>query len=64
MVKGSSATPPCDVQISDVVVGTGALAKNGSAVEVKYVGYDYVTGANLIMQYQKIYGLGVVMGHA
>jgi peptidylprolyl isomerase len=36
--------PPCDLQISDVVVGTGAAAVAGSAVEVKYVGAFYGTG--------------------
>jgi peptidylprolyl isomerase len=43
-VPGTDAPPPCDLVISDVVVGTGATATAGSAVELKYVGAFYETG--------------------
>lgn len=44
-VPGSDAPPPCDLVISDVVVGTGPTAAAGSAVQLKYVGAFYETGA-------------------
>jgi FKBP-type peptidyl-prolyl cis-trans isomerase len=43
-VPATDAAPPCDLQVSDVVVGTGAAAAQGSAVAVKYVGAFYGTG--------------------
>jgi len=43
-VPGSDAPPPCDLVIRDVVVGTGATAVAGSAVQLKYVGAFYETG--------------------
>jgi peptidylprolyl isomerase len=43
-VPTTDAPPPCDLEVSDVVVGTGAQAGNGSAVTVKYVGAIYGTG--------------------
>ena len=43
-VPTTDDAPPCDLQISDVVVGTGAEAVAGSAVAVKYVGAFYGTG--------------------
>jgi FKBP-type peptidyl-prolyl cis-trans isomerase len=43
-VPPTDAAPPCDLQVSDVVVGTGAEAVPGSAAEVKYVGAFYGTG--------------------
>jgi FKBP-type peptidyl-prolyl cis-trans isomerase len=43
-VPTTDAAPPCDLEISDVVVGTGAEAVPGSATEVKYVGSFYGTG--------------------
>jgi peptidylprolyl isomerase len=36
--------PPTDLQITDVIVGTGAEAKPGDEVEVHYVGVDYESG--------------------
>lgn len=43
-VPAADAAPPCDLVISDVVVGDGAEATAGSAVEVKYVGTFYESG--------------------
>jgi FKBP-type peptidyl-prolyl cis-trans isomerase len=43
-VVPSDARPPCDLVISDVVVGTGAEAVEGSTVALKYVGAFYETG--------------------
>ena len=43
-VPATDAPPPCDLQISDVVVGTGAEAVPGAATQVKYVGAFYGTG--------------------
>jgi peptidylprolyl isomerase len=43
-VPVTDAAPPCDLQVSDVVVGTGPEAVAGSATEVKYVGSFYGTG--------------------
>ena len=43
-VPATDAAPPCDLQTSDVVVGTGPEAVAGSATEVKYVGAFYGTG--------------------
>jgi len=43
-VPTTDAAPPCGLEISDVVVGTGAEAVAGSAVAVKYVGSFYGTG--------------------
>jgi peptidylprolyl isomerase len=43
-VPGTDAAPPCDLVISDVVVGTGAEAVAGTTVAVKYVGAFYETG--------------------
>jgi FKBP-type peptidyl-prolyl cis-trans isomerase len=43
-VPASDTPPPCDLVISDVVVGNGAEAVAGTAVEVKYVGAFYETG--------------------
>jgi FKBP-type peptidyl-prolyl cis-trans isomerase len=43
-VPTTDAPPPCDLEISDVVVGTGAEAVEGSTAEVKYVGAFYGTG--------------------
>ena len=43
-VTPSDAPPPCDLVISDVVVGDGAEAVEGSTVELKYVGAFYETG--------------------
>jgi FKBP-type peptidyl-prolyl cis-trans isomerase len=43
-VPATDAAPPCDLEISDVVVGTGAEAVNGTTVAVKYVGSFYGTG--------------------
>jgi FKBP-type peptidyl-prolyl cis-trans isomerase len=43
-VPTTDAAPPCDLEISDVVVGTGATATKGSATAVKYVGAFYGTG--------------------
>jgi peptidylprolyl isomerase len=36
--------PPCGLEISDIVVGTGPEAVHGSTVAVKYVGAFYGTG--------------------
>ena len=38
------ATPPCGLQVSDVVVGDGPEAVEGTSVAVKYVGAFYGTG--------------------
>ena len=38
------AAPPADLVTSDVVVGSGAEAVEGSAVELKYAGTIYETG--------------------
>lgn len=43
-VAPSSAAPPAQVQVADIVLGTGAEAKAGSSVKVKYVGAFYDTG--------------------
>jgi FKBP-type peptidyl-prolyl cis-trans isomerase len=43
-VPTTDAAPPCDLETSDVVVGTGAAATQGSDVAVKYVGAFYGTG--------------------
>ena len=43
-VEGSDAPPPCELEIADVVVGTGAEAVEGSTVALKYVGAFYETG--------------------
>jgi peptidylprolyl isomerase len=36
--------PPADLEITDLVVGTGEEAKSGQQVEVHYVGVSYSTG--------------------
>jgi peptidylprolyl isomerase len=43
-VPTTDAAPPCGLEISDVVVGTGPEAVAGSATKVKYVGAFYGTG--------------------
>ncbi len=43
-VPTSDAAPPCGLQISDVVVGDGPEAVEGTSVAVKYVGAFYGTG--------------------
>ena len=43
-MQGSDAPPPCGLEVADVVVGSGAEAVEGSAVELKYVGAFYETG--------------------
>jgi FKBP-type peptidyl-prolyl cis-trans isomerase len=43
-VPTTDAAPPCDLQLSDVVVGAGAQAGDGTPVAVKYVGAFYGTG--------------------
>lgn len=43
-VPGSDAPPPSELEISDVVVGEGEEAVEGSDVELKYVGAFYETG--------------------
>jgi FKBP-type peptidyl-prolyl cis-trans isomerase len=43
-VPKTDAPPPCDLQLSDIVVGTGPEAVQGSTVAVKYVGAFYGTG--------------------
>jgi peptidylprolyl isomerase len=43
-VPATDAAPPCDLVISDVVVGTGAEAVEGSTADVKYVGAFYESG--------------------
>jgi FKBP-type peptidyl-prolyl cis-trans isomerase len=43
-VPASDAPPPCDLVISDVVVGDGAEAVEGTTVALKYVGAFYETG--------------------
>jgi hypothetical protein len=43
-VAPSTALPPQQVQVSDIVVGGGAVARPGSQVAVKYVGAFYDTG--------------------
>jgi FKBP-type peptidyl-prolyl cis-trans isomerase len=43
-VPTTDAPPPCDLEISDIVVGTGPEAVDGSTVAVKYVGAFYGTG--------------------
>ena len=40
----SDAAPPCELEVSDVVVGPGAEAVEGSTVALKYVGAFYETG--------------------
>jgi FKBP-type peptidyl-prolyl cis-trans isomerase len=44
VVPTTDDAPPCDLVVSDAVVGTGAEAVAGSAVEVKYVGAFHGTG--------------------
>ena len=43
-VPGTDAAPPCDLVISDVVVGTGPQAVDGTTVALKYVGAFYENG--------------------
>lgn len=43
-VPTTDAAPPCGLQFSDVVVGDGAEAVEGTTVAVKYVGALYGTG--------------------
>jgi FKBP-type peptidyl-prolyl cis-trans isomerase len=43
-VPTTDAAPPCGLQISDVVVGDGPEAVEGTTVAVKYVGAFYGTG--------------------
>jgi hypothetical protein len=43
-VQPNDAPPPCDLVVSDIVVGAGAEAVVGSMTEVKYVGAFYETG--------------------
>jgi FKBP-type peptidyl-prolyl cis-trans isomerase len=43
-VPGSDEAPPCSLVISDVVVGTGPEAVDGSTVALKYTGAFYETG--------------------
>jgi peptidylprolyl isomerase len=43
-VPGSDAPPPSELETSDVVVGEGAEAVEGSTVALKYVGAFYETG--------------------
>jgi peptidylprolyl isomerase len=43
-IPTTDAPPPCDLVISDVVVGTGPEAVEGTTVAVKYVGGFYGTG--------------------
>jgi FKBP-type peptidyl-prolyl cis-trans isomerase len=43
-VPTTDAAPPCGLQLSDVVVGEGPEAVDGTAVAVKYVGAFYGTG--------------------
>ncbi len=43
-VPPSDGAPPCDLVISDVVVGTGPAAVAGATAAVKYVGAFYETG--------------------
>lgn len=44
-IAASSAPPPAEVTVADIVVGTGAEATTLSQVEAKYVGALYTTGA-------------------
>jgi FKBP-type peptidyl-prolyl cis-trans isomerase len=43
-VPATEAAPPCGLVISDVVVGSGAEAADGTTAAVKYVGAFYGTG--------------------
>ncbi len=43
-VPATEAAPPCGLVISDVVVGDGAEAVDGTTVALKYVGAFYETG--------------------
>jgi peptidylprolyl isomerase len=43
-VPATDAAPPCDLETSDVVVGTGTTAVAGSKASVKYVGAFYGSG--------------------
>ena len=43
-VPATDAAPPCGLQVSDVVVGDGPEAIEGTSVAVKYVGAFYGTG--------------------
>lgn len=36
--------PPCDLVVADIVKGTGAEAKPGDTISVKYVGVTYADG--------------------
>ena len=44
VVPPSDDAPPCDLVISDIVVGTGPEAVAGSTAALKYVGAFYETG--------------------
>jgi peptidylprolyl isomerase len=43
-VPTTDAPKPCDLEISDIVVGTGAEAVEGATVALKYLGAFYGTG--------------------
>lgn len=45
VVAGSTAPPPTEVTVADVVVGTGDEATTGSQVQARYVGAFYESGA-------------------
>ncbi|MCW2500056.1 MAG: Peptidylprolyl isomerase [Frankiales bacterium] len=65
-----SAPPPTVTTVTDIVCGTGEAAADGSAVEVRYLGVDYKTGAEFdstwkesaAATYQFSVGSGVIPG--
>ncbi|HKC26562.1 MAG TPA: FKBP-type peptidyl-prolyl cis-trans isomerase [Jatrophihabitans sp.] len=44
VIEQSSGEPPQDLDILDIVVGTGAEARPGDTVEVHYVGVEFRSG--------------------
>jgi peptidylprolyl isomerase len=42
-VIAPSGTPPTQLESSDLIVGTGAVAKSGDNVSVQYDGYSWTT---------------------
>ncbi|GAA3535441.1 FKBP-type peptidyl-prolyl cis-trans isomerase [Amycolatopsis ultiminotia] len=45
--------PPADLEITDLTVGDGAEARQGSAVSVHYVGVSHSTGAEFDASYNR-----------
>jgi peptidylprolyl isomerase len=53
VVEFPGGEPPVDLQISDIVVGTGAEAVPGATVDVHYVGVEFETGEEFDASYDR-----------